>query len=398
MNEFNWASYWRNSLADAESGKGALKLKDTKGFIKVGNDVFDTGVLPDDLVKQLFKNEKQKTQLVPLIYRPSVLKLKKQHGKKLTGIFPEVISALVCPLWLNRQGYLFPAELPTVPRDLLYPQDEMKFTLGTVDSFDEFLEAYPITIFKKSEVPVEVKEKQGDSIKTGWKDYIKHCRKLYDQVCIALKSDNGTADHYFTPDFAWLFKNKKIYGAAIHILRLYDAITSRKSELPLFQSYAQRHTKIFRPCTDMTDSVALRCGHSSHIYALSDAQRDALIHAVSMDEGDILAVNGPPGTGKTTFVLSVVASFWVDAALDETEPPVIMAASTNNQAVTNIIDAFGKGFSEGEGALSGRWLPEISSYGAYFPARSRENEVQGSYQTKYFFEQVERQDYIERAE
>ncbi len=64
----------------------------------------------------------------------------------------------------------------------------------------------------------------------------------------------------------------------------------------------------------------------------------------------------------------------------------------------NIIDAFGKDFSEGEGTLSGRWLPEVSSYGAYFPAPYLEKEVQSSYQIKCFFEQVEQQDYIERAE
>lgn len=32
------------------------------------------------------------------------------------------------------------------------------------------------------------------------------------------------------------------------------------------------------------------------------------------------------------------------AALEKSEPPVIIATSTNNQAVTNIIEAFGKDF------------------------------------------------------
>lgn len=57
------------------------------------------------------------------------------------------------------------------------------------------------------------------------------------------------------------------------------------------------------------------------------------------------------------------------------EPPVIIATSTNNQAVTNIIEAFGKDFSQGTGAMAGRWLPELKSFGAYFPSSTRKAEA-----------------------
>lgn len=59
-------------------------------------------------------------------------------------------------------------------------------------------------------------------------------------------------------------------------------------------------------------------------------------------EGDVLAVNGPPGTGKTALLQTIVADMYVKAALEENDAPVIVAISTNNQAVTNIIDSFGK--------------------------------------------------------
>ena len=119
-----------------------------------------------------------------------------------------------------------------------------------------------------------------------------------------------------------------------------------------------------------------RLAHASDQYPLAAAQRDALAHLLRGAHGDILAVNGPPGTGKTTLLLSVVASLWAEAALKESEPPVIVAASTNNQAVTNIIDAFGKDFARGSGIFAGRWLPDIASFGGLF-SRTRQRKSSG---------------------
>jgi hypothetical protein len=53
---------------------------------------------------------------------------------------------------------------------------------------------------------------------------------------------------------------------------------------------------------------------------------------------------------------------------------VIVAASSNNQAITNIIDAFGKDFAVGEGVFAGRWLLEIMSFGMFLPSHSRRME------------------------
>lgn len=132
-------------------------------------------------------------------------------------------------------------------------------------------------------------------------------------------------------------------------------------------------------------------------FPLAKAQRDALSHFLDARHGDILAVNGPPGTGKTTLVLSIIATQWARAALEKSEPPVIIATSTNNQAVTNIIEAFGKDFSQGSGAMVGRWLPELKSFGAYFPSSSRKAEAAKKYQTEDFFNQVESKEYVEDA-
>lgn len=397
MNQFNWALYWRNSLADAESGKGSLKKKDIKSFIDVGKDLFEKGILPNNIISDLFIGEDPETKVVSILFRPTVLIKRLQHRTTLTGIYPEIISPVICPLYVNRQGYMFPSAPASVPRDILSPQDDMKFTLGSVVMLDEFLTGHSLHIFNDSDITNELEASRIEEFSENWKLYYDHCLELYSHVCTELKQSD-LATHYIKPDSVWLCKLDQYSGASRSILNLYDSINSSKPRIPLFENYSNNQKRDLTPCIEMGESIVNRYGHSNAQYALTDAQRDALTHAIKMSNGEILAVNGPPGTGKTTFVLSVVASLWVEAAIDETEPPVIVAASTNNQAVTNVIDAFGKDFSEGTGKLSGRWLPNLSSYGAYFPAKYRQAEAQGTYQTSSFFESIETEDYLESAE
>ncbi|MCL1114431.1 AAA domain-containing protein [Shewanella basaltis] len=397
MSYLPWASYWRNSLADAESGKGALKASECKSFLEVDRDVRQTGVLPAKLVEKLFKDVAQDTNAVKVIYRPNVIVLTLQHGKSHQGNLPEILTALACPMWVNRQGYLFPSGPAVVPRDLLHPQDNIKFTVGTVADLDVHLTTHQLKTFAKDQVPHELDEKKLTDIKKDWLAFIDHCSLLYQEVCKGLGSTD-IQDFYSIANYSWIQPVDSVSGMSANILKLYDSITSIKPELALFSRYSTTANVNHKPCIDFYESVSLRLGHSSDKYCLADAQRDALSHSLAMNHGDILAVNGPPGTGKTTYLLSVVASIWVKAALEQNNPPIIVAASTNNQAVTNIIDAFGKDFSEGEGALSGRWLPDITSYGAYFPSATRLAEAQKSYQTQSFFAEIEDIDYLDRAE
>ncbi|ERK14059.1 putative superfamily I DNA helicase [Serratia fonticola AU-P3(3)] len=205
-------------------------------------------------------------------------------------------------------------------------------------------------------------------------------------------------ERYKNEKKGYLLKCDVVSNSTRNVLKLYDWLNDREVSIPLAESYALVNKNTYRPCIDSLSVMAVRSGHSNSKFPLADAQRDALAQVLAMDEGDILAINGPPGTGKTTFVLSVVASMWVNAALKEQEPPLIIAASTNNQAVTNIIEAFGKDFEENDEPLSGHWLPEIKSYGGYFPAASLESEAAKNYQTASFYRTLEDPEYFEQAE
>ncbi|EJV3269296.1 ATP-binding protein, partial [Salmonella enterica] len=182
-----------------------------------------------------------------------------------------------------------------------------------------------------------------------------------------------------------------------HILSLYDHLLVCKKDVPLFNRFASREVHAAESLLAPGAKFSDRLGHSGDKFPLAKAQRDALSHFLDARHGDILAVNGPPGTGKTTLVLSIIATQWARAALEKSEPPVIIATSTNNQAVTNIIEAFGKDFSQGTGAMAGRWLPELKSFGAYFPSSTRKAEAAKKYQTEDFFNQVESKEYVEDA-
>lgn len=110
-------------------------------------------------------------------------------------------------------------------------------------------------------------------------------------------------------------------------------------------------------------------------FGLERSQRVAATAMTAIASGQLLAVNGPPGTGKTSFLRAVIATCWVDAALKGADPPILLATAATNKAVTNIIESFS--------AIPGpplqpdwesRWLPSLPSYGWFFPAGSKKDE------------------------
>jgi hypothetical protein len=134
-----------------------------------------------------------------------------------------------------------------------------------------------------------------------------------------------------------------------------------------------------------------RTGHMGRQFALAPAQRQALNEQLRLENSDVLAVNGPPGTGKTTLLQSVVASQYVQSALELAPyPPLVMACSTNNQAITNIIDSFASADAQlnvlvgqdagstPNDAFSKRWIKGLNSHGLYMKESGSVKEEQGA--------------------
>lgn len=91
-------------------------------------------------------------------------------------------------------------------------------------------------------------------------------------------------------------------------------------------------------------------------------------------QGNLLAVNGPPGSGKTSMLKAVVAHQVVDSAIAGGDCPIIVAAGQTNQSVKNVMSAFPDVIQGGHSGqlldVYKRWLPYNKNYGSYFASSS----------------------------
>ncbi|EFC6881364.1 DNA helicase, partial [Escherichia coli] len=313
---------------------------------------------------------------------------------------PDIVTPIVTPALLSREGFLYPTPATSIPRDLLEPLPKGAFSIGEIGQYDKYKTIH--TSFSinfddgidKTAETDEEREARYAALQQEWRQYLDDSERL-------LKNVAGdwikNPEQYELAEHGYIVKTAQSGGACFHILSLYDHLLVCKKVVPLFNRFASREVHAAESLLAPGAKFSDRLGHSGDKFPLAKAQRDALSHFLDARHGDILAVNGPPGTGKTTLVLSIIATQWARAALEKSEPPVIIATSTNNQAVTNIIEAFGKDFSQGTGAMAGRWLPELKSFGAYFPSSTRKAEAAKKYQTEDFFNQVESKEYVEDA-
>jgi DNA topoisomerase IA len=107
------------------------------------------------------------------------------------------------------------------------------------------------------------------------------------------------------------------------------------------------------------------------LFPLDETQRTAVRSILSLGPGQLQAVNGPPGSGKTAMLRAVVASKWVGAALAGHPCPIVVACGATNQSVTNVIEAFGKAPHPDDGLPHAqRWIEGAPSYGAFLPSSS----------------------------
>ncbi|MEW5927146.1 MAG: AAA domain-containing protein [Gemmatimonadota bacterium] len=376
-------SYWRDSLADGsrqdvKPADLAPYLGADDGPYAVPREMLRDGVVPDPAaVEKIFQNARRageeqgrhgtgtcRVLVCPLVARAAVV----QGARRATEDF---VVPLYIPADLAADGTLSPPGegAPWIPRDRLEPgRDTRPVLVGSVAAVDGYLST--------NDPP--------DS-SAGWRGYWDHAwrmlRAVAEDAGWPLSEDGfdpgglglAAKDAYVSTRTGFVVPHVASQAMVAPLLAIYEHVLGTGKPPALLARFAAVEPRRQEPPMQgdaRLDAHALHLGQMSDRHALAPSQREALHHALTLGDGDVLAINGPPGTGKTTLLQSVVASMWVQAAVEEGEPPVIVAVSTNNQAVTNVIASFGKAQQE-PSPLAGRWVPGVTSYGLFCAAQSR---------------------------
>lgn len=282
-------------------------------------------------------------------------------GKKENNI-DEMTSILFLPAVINEDGKLGRDndKTPWIPREFLEPMIEPQISLGKVEVYDKFLEE---TTDKRNQICL-------------WIDYVNYARKLYEKTVGINFFDNYIEKTKTKLDGKfYIFENEQV-NSTTYITKLYNDLLNAEEPL-LYSNVTNGKIEPSRSIVNKTDIEKLK-GHMGQMggeYPLSESQREVISCFQEIREGEVLAVNGPPGTGKTTFLQSIVANMYVKSALKKMQVPIIVATSTNNQAVTNIIDSFGKIKKIGINNLENRWITGVNSFAVYFPSRGKEKKA-----------------------
>ncbi|MBK8012126.1 MAG: hypothetical protein IPK13_12320 [Deltaproteobacteria bacterium] len=279
---------------------------------------------------------------------------------------------LVLPALLRRDGGLVVApDMPPVINEAYFePQDQPRSPI--LGSLEELHEVQSTLDWPNSA-----------SWKTIW--------EAANDFFATLNESHSRLRDYVTergkPFSLWAVPYERNDAMVLHLKALYNQLT-RDSDAEAATLYAsicaREEPQPPLPRNERRRLALKHTGHMSAAFGLDPSQREGLQHLLATPHGKALAVSGPPGTGKTACLQGIIATTLVNATLDgeRPTPPVVVASSATNQAVTNIIKAFGDIADHGDEATIGsRWLPPVQSYGWYFASRSAaEKEEFQSYQ------------------
>ena len=360
--------YWRNTLADED----LMGLNAIASPVRTTMEAIHSGVLNEDSVKRLQKawNEYENQaspnrtaadlaaphdKTIPIIILGKGFAPQHKHGKPVGNKDSSTAYyALHIPAILNPSGSLSIAEnsLPWIGREYLIPNDEADADIplvGELAVYDHWLNQNPLG-------------------EMSWGEFMCWCDDLCGQVIGEHVPDGFVPLSDIRIDIA-----KSVRSAGRHLCQLYDALQAEKSFPHLLEQICQgraEHTKVDADLR--TQQLACARGTMSTAYGLAHSQADAIAAYTTLATGEVLAVNGPPGTGKTTLLQSIIATEVVARAMAGGEPAVIVGSSTNNQAVVNINRSLNEIFQENPASSlfpwARRWVPDAETYGLYLPA------------------------------
>lgn len=365
----NLLRYWRNTLADED----LMGLDATDSLVRTTMEVVRSGELDETSVKTLqrawegYRNKAAREPtaadladayrgVVPVIIFARGFAPLHEHGKTVGNKIPTGSAhyTLYIPALLAPSGTLSvtPDSLPWIGREYLLPNEDAGDGIplvGQVEAFDEWLTYNPLG-------------------RAAWKEVMEWCDGLWEQMTGGRIPKGFAALTDARVDIA-----KSIRSAGRNLCQLYDALLNEEKTPDLLSRLCQGRVDRLEAGNDLRRrQLAAPRGTMSTAYGLANSQADAVAAYTCLTAGEILAVNGPPGTGKTTLLQSVIASEVVARAMEGREPAVIVGTSTNNQAVVNINRSLNDILRENpvvaQFSWARRWVPDVETYGLYLPA------------------------------
>lgn len=386
--------FFKKAVAAQSNLKIDFKKDESNKYVTILKQDFIAGKLNAETSNKVFqKLNENDNDKINIIICPKVIKTKFDNQSKINNI-DELTGLYFIPAILYKNGKLkFDREnnkLPWFPREFLQPIIEADLAIGESNVADEFLSQNINKI---------------DCIQT-WSDYSSFFKEYFEYVNGSDFKENKilAADEvYELEDEVYLFADNMV-NATYSIKELYNDIIKSGESLPLYENFLSQETaKTSKLVENELSQMKDHCGQMGAEFPLSKSQREAVNHVNSMKKGEILAVNGPPGTGKTTLLQSIVADLFVKSALKKEKAPLIVATSTNNQAVTNIISSFKSLKTTSDKNFEERWICGVDSFATYFPSNKKiEMAEKKNYQYtnikgEYFVEAVDNSKNIKKS-
>lgn len=366
--------YWRSSLAEAglihpevppQREPIAIDCDEHGWFVARAPGGVNTWVQEQFASSKSTKTERPVTA-IPFVLVPARLSEHASHGTKPEAVNIHRGASILCvPCLLDREGSLMPDpdRYPWIPREFLEPT-LLPLSIGALKSYDTFISQLP----RKAESFEEVLQAAADLLAAVASARLPLLPSV-DAEGHELPILN--VDGYeLVSEWHGLPYDPPVI--ARHIIKLYDSLAAAAPTTPLFdtlRTISERPTTAPVALESAKRWYAGIVGHINTRYPLSPSQREAMVELVRVDDGQVVSVNGPPGTGKTTLLQDVVAHLWVDAALKEGECPLVVVTSTNAKAVENVLESFAR-----IGADIGhrRWHPYQGGFGLFLASESRD--------------------------
>lgn len=336
-----WLGYWKKTLLDVDRKRIDVSTH------PIPLESYFIQQVPQKHAKFLWKisGANKETPHINVDICPCSIQPEFEHAKS-KKLGEKISYPFWIPAVMHKDGTLAPQKSnkgvskPFFVREYLAPTFKGSYCIASIKDVDVALQK------------VEFKDE-------SWDSYWKKCESFFSIVT------EKNFDEFNTKNEKQILIQKgELRGLTENIQKLYNRLEETPPKNSLLNNLIDAGRINHMTIPDKSTIIKNRkhVGQMSGEFPLSVSQRESIACFNLLSDSNVLAVNGPPGTGKTTFLQSVVANSVVSTVVNQEKPELIVACSANNQAITNILDSF---VLDSKDKLTQRWLPDLSSLGLY---------------------------------